>query len=269
MILTASFLIVGTVCCEASKRTVAIMPIESISSEYNVSAIMAEQLTVALHDSGNYTVVERAELGQVMKEGGFQHSGAVDTESAIELGKLAGAKYSLIGKITMVKELENPNYKHVPNIKLIKNAVDKYKSRIVMVFRLIDNETGKDIIASLVDASCTDDDQGIALHDTCVKVSKKVLEDIQKNHPFTARILEVKGDKIYIDQGLESGIHVGEMFDIVREGDPIMKNGEIIAMTQIPVGKAEILEVNAEYSVCKIISSIQEVKKNDILKRGA
>ena len=269
LVLIVAFVTIGTINCEASKRTVAILPIESTSNEYDVSSIMVEQLTVALHNSGHYTVVERSELGQLMKEGGFQHSGAVDMDSAIELGKLTGATYALISKITMVKVDENPKYKYTPNIKIIKKAVDKFKARVSMVFRLVSVETGKDIIVSSVDASETADDQATALHDACVELSKKVLMDIQKQHPFTARILEVQGDTLYIDQGLDSGIRVGDILDIAREGSPIMKDGTIIAMTQIPIGKAKITEVNAEYSICKVINSTEAVQKNDILKRGA
>ena len=93
VVLMAVIVIFGSLSCEASRRTVAILPVENKSNEntYDLSTIMAEQLTVSLHNSGSYNVVERAELGQIMKEGGFQHSGAVDTSTAIELGQLAGA----------------------------------------------------------------------------------------------------------------------------------------------------------------------------------
>ena len=269
VVLIAVIVTIGSTSCEASKRTVAILPVENKSDEnnYDISSIIIEQLTVSLHNSGSYTVVERSELGQIMKEGGFQHSGAVDANTAIELGQLAGAKYSLISTITMVKVDENPKYKYTPNIKIVKKAVDKYKARVVMTFRLIDNETGKDIIVSSIDASETADDQKTALHDVCVEASNKVLQDIQKYHPFTARILEVQGDILYIDQGIDAGIRVGETFEIAREGNPIIKNGTIVAMTHISIGKAKITEVNAEYAICKVVSSTEAVKKNDILKR--
>ena len=253
--------------CEASKRTVAILPIDSVSNDYNISSIMAEHLTVSLHDSGSYILVERAELGQVMKEGGFQHSGAVDMSSAIELGKLAGAKYSLLGKITHIKITENPNYKYAPPIKLIKKSVDKFKARVTMVFRLVDNETGKDIIVSSVDATQTGDDKTTALHNTCVEVAKKVLEDLQQKNPFTAKILEVENDTIYIDQGFDSGLKVGDILNIAREGSPIMKDGVIIAVRQNFIGNAKVIEVNEEYSICKIISHTQAIKKGDVVKR--
>ena len=261
---------IGSINCEASKRTVAILPVdvENNSYNYDIASIMAEQLAVSLHNSGSYTVVERSELGQIMKEGGFQYSGAVDASTAVELGQLAGAKYSLIGKVTNIKVDENPKYKYTPNIKFVKKAVAKYKARLVMTFHLIDNETGKNIIVSNVDASNTADDEKTALHDTCIEATKKVMQDIQKFHPFTARIIEVQGDTLYIDQGVNAGIRVGEIFNIVREGNPITKNGVIVAMTQIPIGKAKITEINAEYSICKVITSNETIKKNDILKRA-
>lgn len=265
------FVTVGAVACEASKRTVAVLPVENKSNvtiDYDISSIMTEQLTVSLHNSGTYTVVERSELGQILKEGGFQHSGAVDTSTAIELGQLAGAKYSLITTITMVKVSENPKYKYTPNIKIVKKSVDKYKGRIALTFRLIDNESGKDIIVNSVDATETADDEQTALHDTCVEAAQKVLEEIQKHHPFTAKVLEVQGDVLYIDQGLGAGIRVGEVFEIAREDRPIIKDDVIVAMTQITIGKAKVTEVNDSYSVCKVLSTNEEVKKNDILKRA-
>lgn len=269
-ILIAAIITIGSLSCEASKRTVAILPVENKSNEntYDISAVMLEQLTVSLHNSGSYNVVERAELGQIMKEGGFQHSGAVDTGTAIELGQLAGAKYSLITTITMLNVDENPKYKYTPNIKIVKNAVNRYRAKIAMTSRLIDNETGKDIMVSAIEASGTADDTKIAVYEACVEAAKKVLKDIQKYNPFTARVLKIEGKTLYIDQGFDAGIRVGETLEIVREGSPIIKNGKIVDMTHISIGKAKITEVTADYSICKVIEATESIKVNDILKRA-
>ena len=47
----------------------------------------------------NYDVVERAALDQVFRELGLQNSGVVDSNSAIEIGKLSGADYTLVGSV--------------------------------------------------------------------------------------------------------------------------------------------------------------------------
>ena len=88
--------------CEAAKKTIAVMPLENVSgySDQRVAEIMTEQLLVAIHSSGGYTVVERAQMNQVIKEQGFQNI-MTDPNKATELGKLSGADYSLVGKVTM------------------------------------------------------------------------------------------------------------------------------------------------------------------------
>ena len=59
--------------CEAAKKIVAVMPLENVSgySEEKVAEIMTEQLLVAIHSSGNFTVVERAQMGTVLREQGI------------------------------------------------------------------------------------------------------------------------------------------------------------------------------------------------------
>ena len=88
--------------CAAARKSVAVMPLENISgyTEQQVAEIMTEQLIVAIHTSGAYTVVERTQLGTVIKEQGFQNI-AVDPATAVKLGKLIGADYSILGKVTM------------------------------------------------------------------------------------------------------------------------------------------------------------------------
>ena len=94
--------------CEA-KKVVAVMPLENVSGydEELVAEIMTEQLIVAIHASGLYTVVERAQMGTILREQGFQNI-AVDPSQAVELGKLTGADYSMIGKVTMAVAEVNP-----------------------------------------------------------------------------------------------------------------------------------------------------------------
>ena len=95
--------------CSAARKIVAVMPLENVSgySEEKVAEIMTEQLIVAIHSSGGYTVVERPQMGAVLREQGFQNI-AVDPSQAVELGKLSGADYTMVGKVTMALVEANP-----------------------------------------------------------------------------------------------------------------------------------------------------------------
>ena len=101
----------------AAKKIVAVMPLENVSGydEEKVAEIMTEQLIVAIHSSGAYTVVERAQLGAIIREQGFQNI-AVDPNQAVQLGKLMGANYSLVGKVTMAVVEQNPTASTITQI---------------------------------------------------------------------------------------------------------------------------------------------------------
>ena len=50
--------------CEAAKKTIAIMPLENVSgySDKRIAEVMTEQLLVAIHSSGGYTVLDTPEI---------------------------------------------------------------------------------------------------------------------------------------------------------------------------------------------------------------
>ncbi len=90
------FLTVAT--CGAAKKIVAVMPLENVSgyTEQRVAEIMTEQLIAAINGSGNYIVVERVQMGTVLKEQGFQ---SITSGESVNAGEIAGADYSVVGKV--------------------------------------------------------------------------------------------------------------------------------------------------------------------------
>ena len=49
-----------------------------------------------------YQVLERSEMKRLLDEQKFQYSGSVDLKCAVELGKMLGAKYMVVGSISKV-----------------------------------------------------------------------------------------------------------------------------------------------------------------------
>jgi curli biogenesis system outer membrane secretion channel CsgG len=60
---------------------------------------VAEILRTEIVGLGQYTVIERGMVEQVLQEQELQLTGAVDSETAVELGKLMGAQFVIIGSI--------------------------------------------------------------------------------------------------------------------------------------------------------------------------
>ncbi len=68
-----------------------------VSEEFGIA--VAEIFRTKIVGLGNYTVIERGMIEQVLKEQELQLTGAVDSETAIEIGKLVGAQFVIIGSI--------------------------------------------------------------------------------------------------------------------------------------------------------------------------
>ena len=265
--------------CAASKKIVAVMPLENLSGydEEQVAEIMTEQLIVALHTSGVYTVVERVQMGTVIKEQGFQNI-AVDPSKAVELGKLSGADYSMLGKVTMAIVEDNPTASAVAQIgewfnlgeigKTAEKYVHKLKGRIRFEFRFVDNTTGEVVLAKTVEGSKSGSSVEDAINAACKNAAENFLRELDGINPFRARVADVYGSNVYIDQGAESGLRRGETLIVAREGEPVIVNGRIVAMRQEEVGKVKVVEVNADYAVCKVTGETNDIKKGDVVKRG-
>ena len=264
--------------CEASKKIVAVMPLENVSgyNEEKVAEIMTEQLIVAIHSSGIYSVVERTQLGLILQEQGFQNI-AVDPSQAVELGKLIGANYTMVGKVTMAVVEQNPTSSAVGQLtsllglegigEMAGQYVNKFKGKILFEFRFVDTATGEIIMAKTVTGNKSGSSVTDAFNNACKNAAENFLKELDSLNPFRARIAEINGADIYIDKGLEAGLRQGETLIVVREGAPIVVNGKIVAMRQSEVGKIKVVEVNSEYAVCRAEKNAKDIRKGDVVKR--
>ena len=262
---------------EAAKKVVAVMPLENVSgyAEYRVAEIMTENLIVEIQNSGNYTVSERTQMGTVLKEQGFQN---LISSNPVEMGEMTGADYTVIGKVTMAVVTNNPSGNVVGNIlnqlgggnSLIGQAgayVHHLKAKVEMDVRFIDNKTGEVIFARTFEGSKSGQDGRIALNAACKVAAQNFLKEIQSQNPFAARVAEISGDMIYIDEGTESGIRKGEVLTVFRETSPIIIKGRIVGMKGNSICKIKVIEVNSDYSICKADSKTSPIRKGDIVKR--
>lgn len=255
--------------CEAAQKVVAIMPIKNnVNTRYSSVAAktMTDELINVFVNSGMYTVVERGQLDQVIGEMGFSSTGMVDSNSVIEIGKLSGAQYILVGNVSMADV-----YQSVIPLTTIKT----FRAKVGMIYRLIDAKTGKILLSSSVEDQHTIDEvtgsdfsEEILLHKACSNVAEKILKEIQKKNPVIGNILDVNGEEVYIDLGTDSGLRVGETLMVFKEGAPIYgKNGEIVTTRIIELGEIKVTQVEEGYSIGKIKEKNNGIVKDALVKR--
>lgn len=285
-LMTVCIIFSFAISAEAAKKVVAVMPIEKIygSNTENVAEIMTEEIMVALQNSRKYSVVEREQMENILKEQGFQNI-AADSSAAIEIGKLMGANYFLIGKVTLAEIEKNPTKEIIESIlenmaistdndigidlrSVAGEFVSGLKGKIVVDIRFVNNETGELIFAKSFTGAKSGTTNESAMYGACKAAANEFLKEITSD--LVGRIVDISGYDIYIDQGNDSGLQVGDELLIVRETSPIEINGKIVGMKTAPVGKAKVAEVNTEYSICKVVLTEQGsiVKKGDVVKRG-
>lgn len=120
----------------AQTKTVAVIDFVP-SSEYDsdmegIAKTANDTITTFIVNYGKneINVVERMQIDKVLKEQGFQQSGFVDIDTAVELGKLVGANYVIVGSV---------------------NSTGGFNVRINA--KIVDVETAKIIYSEFIDAS--------------------------------------------------------------------------------------------------------------------
>ena len=84
---------------------------------------ISEMMTTSFIKSNYFEVIERAQIKKIMEEQNFNLSGSVDANTAIQLGKLLGVEYLIVGSVAKLGSLFETD------------------------IRFIDTKTGKGILA--------------------------------------------------------------------------------------------------------------------------
>ena len=110
---------------------------------------MSDIIRSEMVKTGLFTVVERAQMNEILKEQGFQMTGCTDSACAVQVGKLLSAKKILVGETT------------------------KIGRTIVITVRIVDVEKGVADFAAKETAANED-----ALEEASRSLSKKLIERI-------------------------------------------------------------------------------------------
>lgn len=262
-------MILGTsLVSEAAMKTVAVGNfIDGTQSRYG--KMICEQLQSSIQNglvqNKNYTVVERSNLDQIFRELGLQNSGVVNSSSAIEIGNLSGADYTLMGKVV---EAEINPYNNL--------AYEGLKAKVAVSVQIVDNETGQVLSSDMVsdtDSSATKNNlkkfiksdlvpghmsvnSDSLIYNAAEKVANKVLERMNKINPLVGMVVAVKPneDTVTFDLGYEDGVKEGDIYTIYAEAEPIVHpvTGEILGVDEKYVGTVKVEEVRNNLSIAKI-----------------
>jgi TolB-like protein len=93
----------GTETTATTPLSIAIVEFDNVgktAASKKVGRIVSELLGEHLLKSGGFTLVERMHLQNVLKEMALSQTGLIDSKSAVEVGKIAGARALLCGSVS-------------------------------------------------------------------------------------------------------------------------------------------------------------------------
>lgn len=84
---------------EKTKVSLAITGLISKNIEKSHAYILTDKLRGELIKTNKFSIVERQEMDEILKEQGFQQTGCTSKECAVEIGQLIGVRLVLIGSV--------------------------------------------------------------------------------------------------------------------------------------------------------------------------
>jgi hypothetical protein len=248
---------------------------------------MADQLTDALMQSGQFIVLERQTLGDVMAEQDLAASGRAAASKSAQTGKLISAQVLIKGTVT---EFENKSAGSGTGLGVggFKIGNKREEAHVGLIIRLIDTTTGQVLDSQRVEGKATAggvslgvDVGGVAFGTegfkktplgkaTQIAIDNAVqfIAGRLQNVPFQGRIIKASGDDVYVSAGSRTGVAVGDVFAVYSVGEVLLDpaTGEQLGAEEKRIGSIKIYEVQEKFSKAKPEGKLDGVKAGDVIR---
>lgn len=238
-------------------------------------------LTNKLVENGQYTVVERSRVEEILQEQDLGASGRIDPSTAAQIGRVLGVDAVVIGSVTRFNFEESGGGVSVLGFG---GGGDSTGAVVELTARLVNTTTGE-IIATGQGAGAADrgggrvstpfgsvgggsrsDDEIFSdaaeeavneLAAQLVAAAPSVAASASSALPIVEAIVaDVTGGTVIINRGAGDGFRTGMVLSIERVTREVTDptTGEVIRTVTAPVGQIELTEVDARSGVGRIVS---------------
>lgn len=274
---------------EAAKKKIGITKFDANftvrlprGGHYDIGTGATDMLTNELVKNKNYEVMERAQLAQVMQEQRLGATGAVDDSTAAQMGKTIGLNYIVYGRILSAgAELKEEGM----DFGKFSTKKEVLEAKVMINVRMIDATTGAIVVSQQAKGVITKKGGGFNferkgqdygqsnsvavtadIYDEAVlDAIRQIASKINDINPLEGTVASVSGNDVYLDIGSEQGIEAGAVFQIYREGKPIMNSaGMIIGMQKSQIANVVVKSVDGNMSICEIQLSKKDRQKGNI-----
>jgi len=188
----------------------------------------------------------------------FGRSGMVDAKSAIQMGKLIGTDYMVMGKVEVVRAMQKS--KDIPYTDYVKHTTS---GDMIVNMRIVDTRTGKIVSAKKVKTHTTlDGNQAEEVFLDQLKeetVRQMVVEVIDGVFPI--KVVGSSMDGIFLNRGAGSAnFSVGDHLNVYQIGEDLIDpdTGESLGSAETKIAEIIITSIQSKKSVANIVNILGE-----------
>ncbi len=271
------------------KKTVAVSRFENKTNargQISLGRGMSDQLADALVNSGNFVVLERQTLGDVLSEQDLARSGRATKSKSAQTGKVVPSQILIKGTITEF-ESETSGGGSGISFKGITLGQESTNAHVGLMIRIIDTSTGEVLASERVEGKAESGGTKIGLSKggygfetegfkntplgkaTQIAIDRAVIKIVKQLNalPFEGKIIQVKGETIYTNIGQRNGATPGDVFTVFSTGEEMVDpdTGESLGSEEEKVGTIKITSVKEKFSKASIASG-QAFEKGFLVK---
>ncbi len=281
----------GTQPYHGPKKRIAVTKFENkvkgVYGNWRLGEGFAEMLTTELMKTGRFIVVERQALKDVVEEQELGQTGLVKQESAAKVGELLGAQIIVRGVVSEFDMAESGGGSGI-GIAGFRLGVKGSNAHVAVDIRLIDTTTGQVLYSHNAEgnASSTGLDVGVSKGEVNFgaegfkktplgQATRQAISDCMnfiiskmESVPFSAKVIKVTGDSIYINAGTNINIKQGMTFKAYSIGEAIVDPDTqlVLGHEEKMIGVVEVKNVQDKFSIGYPKSGCSAIKKGDVLK---
>lgn len=270
-----ALLLAVSVCyAQSTKKTaVAVMDLRGSGISETDAKFLTERLVIELQNTDVFDVMERDKMNEILKEQGFQQTGACDqTSCLVEAGRLLPIEKMIGGSVGKIGELYSVQVLMIDlkTAKVEKTAVKDFNERIEYLLT-----KGMSFVASALTTGGKDDkaNEDITFkkikgsdfsYATIIKVGFKLVTGDRYERLLNKN---KKAGKIYINKGIAEGVIVDLPLLVLRinEEKSIKDPATMKYLKQVvnTVAEVEVIKVEENYSECNVIKAYNDIKVGD------
>lgn len=257
-------------------------------ARWKIGEGLAEMLTSELSKTGQFIVVERQALGDIVKEQELGMSGLVRQETAAQTGQVLGAQIVVRGAVTEFEESASGGGAGVQSSNFgIRGGMNN--AHVALDIRLIDASTGQVIASHNAAKSVPSAGGGFGARSGSVtfggdvffqapigQATRAAMQDALQFIMATAfkavtpsfSIVKIDGGGVYINAGARSNVRAGDLYMVYSKGEELVDpdTGLKLGSDERLIGSIQITSVQEKFSIGTILGGAGTMKRGDLVK---